>query len=55
MGIIFKVIDFVNKETIGESINIPIKTFLTEEYSLHDIDIHFKRKLAGKLYIQTSF
>jgi hypothetical protein len=51
MSIIFKVIDYCNKETVGESVNLPIKTFLTEECTLHAIELFFMGKLAGKLNI----
>ncbi len=55
MGIIFKVIDQNIKETVGESYLVPIKKFMTAEYSNLTIELYHETRLAGKVYIETSF
>ena len=55
MGIIFKVIDQNIKETVGESYLVPIKKFMTAEYANLTIELYHETRLAGKVYIETSF
>lgn len=56
MGIIFKVIDYQgNNEIIGESHRIPIKNFISSEYSNQTIELFFNKVQVGKIFIERSF